>query len=386
MSVIQNILTFVLVLGVLVFFHELGHFLFAKLFKMHVEEFAFGFGKKLVRLGFDGQTEYTIRALPLGGFVRIRGMEIEDAAERRLTEAGAAPGDDYATTNDALERQETEETDDREADGFNSRPIFQRFLVIAGGPAFSFLLGWLVLSCIGFTFGLPDISKPFVSSVVAGSPAEKAGLRVNDRFLAVDGKPVEKWDDVLNAIRSAPDKRLTLTVAPLGEGGQTGATRDVQVVPKPSKDPATGKETVMIGVSPDFQVRRVGVGESFSAGTNMVGSWFTLIGSLFKSGDIKENVGGPITIFKETQRATKQGGSRTMELLGSLSLSLGLFNLFPIPILDGGHLALMILEGIRRRKLTAQQTALVFNTGFAILVVLFVAVMFKDILRLFGRG
>jgi Predicted membrane-associated Zn-dependent proteases 1 len=379
MSVIQAIIGFLVVISILVFFHELGHFSFAKLFRMKVEEFAIGFGPKF-RLFSDGETEYTLRAIPLGGFVRIKGMEIEDSVEQRLTGSTGTSDPEEDSAEEAI-------YDPNDPDGFNNRPIYQRFLVILAGPVFSLLVGWLALSLIGVTFGLPDQQKPLpiVAQVVAGEPADQAGIRPGDTFVTVRGTAVTDWDQVQAAIRSSPGQPLQLSVRSGGDAA--GAqVRTVTVTPKAVMDPETKQTIGLIGVAPRSLSERVGLAESFRWGNQQVGLWFQAIGRLVSSGAIKDSVGGPVAIFRETQQATRAGGPYFLALLGQLSLSLGLFNLLPIPVLDGGHLALFSLEAIRRRKLTARQTAVVLNTGLLLLFALLIVVTFKDVSRLFTRG
>lgn len=383
--------SFIVILAILVFFHELGHFSAAKLFKMRVEEFALGFGKRLVRVGYDGQTEYTIRAIPLGGFVRIAGMEIEDAAERRLTEMGGGgrraeedSDSGLENTNTTLIEQEAAEVDGAVEDGFNTRPLFQRFIVILAGPVFSLILGWLTLCLVGVVVGLPlGTATTKIAAVVAGGAAEKAGLRAGETITAIDGSPVRTGEAMIKAIHAAPEKPLRFTVR--AESG--GATREVTVTPQPGS--VDGKTVGLIGIRPassDDAVKRVSLAKSFEAGNLMTGVFFKQLGTIFARGQIKDNLGGPIRIFQGTREAVSAGGPNPMLLAAQLSLSLGVFNLFPIPILDGGHLALLTLEGIRGRKLTAEQTNRVFTAGFAIIMLLFAFIMFNDISKLFGKG
>ena len=386
---IYAVFTFILILAVLVFFHELGHFGAAKLFKMRVEEFALGFGKRLVRVAFDGQTEYTIRAIPLGGFVRIAGMEIEDAMERRLTGAGDDSRDEDTgreNTNTHLLEQEAAEVDNAVQDGFNSRPLYQRFVVILAGPVFSLLLGWLLLCLVGVVVGLPTggTATTKIEAVLPGGAAEKAGLRIGDTIVAIDGTPVQTGEAMVGRIHASANKPLELTVR---SEKQPQQTRSVTVTPKPGV--VGGKDVGLIGIVPvaeGEQIKRLGLAESFRLGNRLTLTFFEQLGLIFKRWQVKENLGGPIRIFQGTQDAVRQGGPTPMLLAAQLSLSLGVFNLFPIPILDGGHLALLTLEGIRGRKLTAEQTQKVLTAGFAIIVLLFVFIMFNDISKLFGRG
>jgi regulator of sigma E protease len=383
MGLLTTALTFVLIFAVLVFFHELGHFLFAKFFKMRVEEFALGMGRPKLRLFSDGETEYTLRAIPLGGFVRIAGMEIEDAYESRLT--GTGPGDrrpeaaddGLETTNLRTLRQEEAEVAGVDPNGFNSRPIYQRFLVILAGPVFSFLLGWFALCTVGFLFGVPDKTTLKINTVIAGGPAARAGMQEGDTFLSINDKPVESGEAVLTQIRNSAGTPMRFTVRTA-----SGLERTISVTPEAGSMEGEAKPVGQIKIQPRpviLSSRRLGLAESFAQGNSDVALWFKTIGKLFASGNLKNNVGGPVAIVKQTHEAVGIGGGLPMMLLGQLSLSLGFFNLLPIPILDGGHLALMFLEAIRRRKLTAEQTQRVFATGLAILGLFFVYVMVKDI-------
>lgn len=385
MGFITTALTFVLIFAILVFFHELGHFLFAKLFKMRVEEFALGMGRPKLRLFSDGETEYTLRAIPLGGFVRIAGMEIEDSYESRLT--GNTPQTRHAeetedgleTTNVSTLRQEEAEVSGIDPNGFNTRPIYQRFLVILAGPVFSLLLGYFAFVFLFGVFGVPSgPSTTRISLVTANSPASKAGLTRGDTILAVNGKTVKLGQEMVDAIRASKGEAVRLSVA----SGSEKTVREISVTPQ--VEVVGGVKIPLIGIRPDQPYRSVSTGEAFTLGGRTVGLYFQALGKIFASGKAKDAVGGPVAIAKAVNQATKSGGvgeniQAAIELMAQLSLSLGIFNLLPIPILDGGHLALMFLEAIRRRKLTAEQTQRVFATGLAILGLLFVYVMFKDI-------
>jgi regulator of sigma E protease len=385
---------------------------------MKVEEFAIGFGPRLLRVYHDGETEYNIRALPLGGFVRIKGMEIEDAAERRLTgaveiPAPGVPGRDVAgmagqhdsanlngkqvernldsiaephksgieTTNMSTMSQETAEVSGDDPDGFNSRPIYQRFWVILGGPLFSFLFGWLALCLLGATFGIPqkEVRTTVIEQVVPGKPAARAGIEKGDKIVAINDVPVSDGQAMVDTIRSFPGKAITLTLETSEK-----KTRTVTLTPESTPNPEKPGQTIgLIGVAPHSEFsdyRRESLAASFDRGTRLTGFWFVQMSRLLSTPkELGANVGGPVAILRQSNSASQQGASSVVSLLGQLSLSLGLFNLFPIPILDGGHLALMALEKVRGRKLTADQTNRVFTVGFVLMASLFLVILFKDI-------
>ena len=388
LTTLQTILTFALMFTFLVFFHELGHFSAAKWLKMVVEEFAFGLPipgtKRWFRFGFDGQTEYTVWPVLAGGFVRIKGMEIEDFGGD--TSENNKPTEDrqslpFPTTSATLLEQESQEVSGADPDGFNNRPIRHRFAVIAAGPLFSFLFGWLVLCSIGMLVGLPDGShaRLGIGEVQKNSAAAQAGLKNGDTILSINNKSVE-FEEGLKIIQTSANKPLALSVR--GDGGDT---RTVTATPR--EEPAEDGKTVgRLGFAPnmeDLTTRRVGPVESFRLGTDLTKLWFTSIVKIVRSGEVKETLGGPVRIYKETQKASKRGAGDTLALVGQLSLSLGLFNLLPIPVLDGGYLLLMGVEFVRGgKKLTGEQTARVLTGGFIFLALMTVVILFKDI---FGR-
>ncbi len=390
MALLQTLVTYIIIFAILVFFHELGHFLIAKAFRMRVEEFAFGFGPRVVRVASDGQTDYTIRAIPLGGFVRIAGMEVEDAVESRLTGGRPDASDKdhgFETTNAHALEQESAEVSGAVTDGFNDRPVYQRFGVILAGPVFSFLLGWFALCMIGVAYGLPVPGQkaPFfkVGEAIPDKPAARAGLSTGDIVTGIPGNDNADNDAVYNAIMGSPGKPLRLVVK-----SPSGTTRPVTVTPNPETDPQTGKTVGKIGVLIDpgpVKLQRASLAESFRYGNDFTLGWVQLVSNAFKTGGIKDNVGGPIAMIKQTNKARQMGGPAPLALLGQFSLSLGLFNLFPIPILDGGHLVLLTLEAVRRRKLTRVQTERVLMTGLAVLAAFFVLVMFKDVRGLINK-
>jgi regulator of sigma E protease len=362
LSNLLTLLNYAVVFGILVFFHELGHFAAAKFFKMWVHEFAMGMFRPKFRLFHDGQTEYTFRAIPLGGFVRIAGMHIDD-------ESSEIP--DEVLQEDANAPVEAR---------FNSRPIYQRYIVILAGPVASLLLGYIafvaLISISGVQTGKTTTE---ISSVVKGDPADKAGLKTGEKIVALEGIALNDGKELVGKIRSAPNTALRFQIAdPKGE------TRMVTLTPKPKE--LNGKTIGLIGIGMVEERRMVSFLESFKYAARSVGVWFEMIGDIIQKKQAKEALGGPIAIFDAVKQVQKQGFDAQLSLVGSLSLSLALFNLLPIPVLDGGHLTLLTLEAIRKRKLTSKQNGYVMTTGLAVLGVFFVYVMYNDILRYFTKG
>lgn len=500
---------FVLILGVLVAFHELGHFIAAKLSGMRVEEFAFGFGPRLVRLFKRQDTEYTIHAVPLGGFVKITGME---------------PGEENIP------------------DGFQAQAIWKRALVIFSGPLFSFILAVLAFELIGIFWGFQDGSKTLnrvlmvnpqsvaahiglragdeilkinaktitngtqmvemihsrpgkpvvllvdrngrlstlkavprwsieylgatwsfmdgdkakVDNIAKDSAAEKAGIKPKDTLISFNGKPILNGADLDAAIRangirattlavSRNEQVITLHATPsvrtvdlagarwyfpqaiagrlVGQSQQSGriklgdrllsvngkkitsgeqlaaatrgaATVDISIerqnVEKPlrlSITPGTVTSAIsesvgLLGFTPQFAFTKMGFVDSIKEGWNSTRGLVSMIFASLAPDKIGDSVGGPILIARQTSITVALGPYYVVQLGAMLSLSLAVINLFPIPIFDGGHLVLLAIEAVRRRRLTREQMQWVQMAGLAIIGVLILTVVFSDISKI----
>jgi len=340
------VLSFAVTFAVLVIVHELGHYLAARAFRMPVEEFAIGFGRKVAVFHRKGITEYTIRALPLGGFVRVRGMEFEN-------ECDATDGED----------------------GFNRRPVHQRFGVIVAGPLASLLLGYLAFVALFLAFGTPT-GRVRLDTVVADKPAARAGLRPGDVVLSVDGTAVDPMAMVVAIERSA-GKPVKLEIE------RSGVRSVVEVLPEavPSGRGKVGK----IGVGPGTEMKHAGAAGAAFEALKATAGYFRMLGNIVRSGRAKEAVGGPVGIARTFYDTAGSGLETRLQLMASLSLSLFLFNVLPIPVLDGGHMLLLAVEAVRRRKLSAEMMHRVHAAGLAVIGTLFVIVMFNDLTRWAGR-
>jgi regulator of sigma E protease len=349
---LQTVFYFLLTIGILVVAHEFGHYIVAKWCGMRVEEFAVGFGPKWIVLARRGDTEYTIRPLPLGGFVRIAGMESHDETP--------APGTFY------------------------SKPIWQRNAVVLAGPVMSLLLGYFIFSIMGMTVGL-EIGKPMnrVAQVLPGTEAERMGLKTGDVIVEINKEPIRDGEHMMKVIHSSPGKRLFVRVK-----------RDDQLillsgVPKAYKEEEIkdGKKVVRtvgrLGFYPSFETKRLSPWESLVAGTQITKNLILSIPEHLFTKKVKDSVGGPVAIVQMTHTAAKEGLHRVLSFMAALSISLGILNLFPIPILDGGHLMLYFIEWLRGgRRLTARQQMAVQMVGLAILLSILVLVTANDITRL----
>ena len=262
-------------------------------------------------------------------------------------------------------------------EGFYAHPLWQRAFVIFAGPFMSFVLGYAtIMAVIAFTGLAQDTAV--IDHVLPGSEAQKIGLHSHDRFVQIDGKSVTDGDDLVATIHDSANKPLNIV---LRRGNQT-----LSLVGTPkSVDVGDGEKIGELGFAPVLEYSRPTLREVIPDTNIVVKNWFSTLGHLFARHNIKEirkNAGGPIYIVEVTHTAVQQGGSSLLQLMATLSLSLAVFNLLPIPILDGGHLLLFFIEGLRRgRRLTLEQQQNYMLAGLAVIGTLFVFIMFNDITR-----
>ncbi|MGQ9738426.1 MAG: RIP metalloprotease RseP [Armatimonadota bacterium] len=350
---LQTLFYFLLTIGVLVVAHEFGHFIVAKWCGMRVEEFAVGFGPKWIVLARRGETEYTIRPIPLGGFVKIAGMESHD-------EEPPPPGT------------------------FFSKPIWQRNAVVLAGPIFSLLLGYIIFSILGMTVGL-EIGKPLnrVAQVIPGSEAERMGLKMGDVIVEINKEPIRDGEHMMQVIHNSPGKRLFLRVKRDGDLILLSGVPKAYDVEEVKDGKKVSKKQGRLGFYPSFETKRLSPWQSLVAGTNITINLVRSIPEHLFTKKVKDSVGGPVAIVQMTHTAAKEGLHRVLSFMAALSISLGILNLFPIPILDGGHLVLYFVEWLRGgRRLTAKQQMALQMVGLAILLSILVLVTFNDITRL----
>ncbi|MCF8010786.1 MAG: RIP metalloprotease RseP [Clostridiales bacterium] len=335
-------LSSVIVFGMLIFFHELGHFTIAKLTGVQVHEFSLGFGPRLV--GFrKSETNYNIRIFPLGGFVKMAGMDPEE---------------------ESIE----------EGRGFNDKTVLQRAGVIFAGPFMNFILAIVLFASIFIIQGIP-VPSTTVSKTVADDPAEEAGIKSGDRIVAIEGQRVDKWEDITRLISKNAEEDINITI------NRDGNNLILDMVPAVGDD-GQGH----IGIYPENSFQRQNPFSALVQGTKFTGQiTFLIVDFLGKmiTGEAPADLGGPVRVVYEINKATDLGMAYLFRLAAFLSINLGLFNLFPIPALDGSRIMFLALEGIRGKPLDPAKENFIHMVGFGLLLMLIVFITYNDILQLF---
>ena len=431
-----TLISFIIVLGILIFIHELGHFAVAKACGVGVEKFSLGFGPKLIGIK-RGETEYRISLLPLGGYVKM---------------VGEAAGESVS--------------DELRMKSFTHKPVWKRVLIVAAGPTMNLVLAIVLLPVI-FMIGIQlpvYLEKPAeVGYVVVGEPAQKAGIQAGDTIVEFGGREIKHWEDLLTQVAMSPSKKVELTLERGGEKIETAITPDAsaetgagyggmyppmkpvigdvasgypareagikagdtilsidglairhwaeledvihksgkkiklhvlrdskeltfEVMPKYNED----AKVHLIGISrqEEVQVRQYGFTESISkgvtTGVQMTGKLFVVIKGLVLGEYSLKTLGGPIMIAQVAGKAAESGISDVLSLVAFLSLQLGIINLFPIPVLDGGHIVFFGLEAIKGKPLSEKFMTVAQQVGIVLLIGLMVLVTWNDLLRVFG--
>ncbi len=353
---LQSILAVVLVLGLLIFFHELGHFLVARLLKIGVPVFSLGFGPKLFSFMRKG-TEYRLSAVPLGGYVKL---------------AGESPDDELAP-------------DVKPEESFSLRPPWQRILVVAAGPVFNFFLAFFIYWGLFWFHGQQEL-LPVVGQILEDSPAEIAGLHPGDRVLAIDGHEITFWSELSETIQHSEGRSLVLSVQ--RDRQQLEITAQPRVE---TRQNLFGEDikVAMLGITASGDAMSIPMGPITAMTAGAEQTW-TIV-SLTVQGIIKlieriipvDTIGGPILIAQLVSEQASVGLTNLLALTALISINLGLLNLLPVPVLDGGHILFYTLEAIKGRPLSARMQEIAYKIGIAFLVTLMTFAVFNDIHRFF---
>lgn len=413
----NTVIAFVVIFGALVFFHELGHLVFAKRAGILCREFAIGFGPKVFSFKKD-ETVYTIRLLPIGGFVRMAGEDPETIELKPGYQIGLLLNDADQVTkiilnnkdkypnarvieveNADLEKQlfisgfeqgeqlETFKVNEKAvfvADGvetqiapynrqFGSKTLGQRTLAIIAGPAMNFVLAFVIFLLLGLLQGSP-VNEAVLGKIVENSPAQEAGLQQGDRIETIDNVGVTTWKDVVKIIREHPEEELGFTINRNGESFETFIT--------PNKDPEEGYG--VIGVYSPVEKNVISaVKYGFTATYSWTNEIIQGLGKLLTGQFSIDMLSGPVGIYDATDKVVQTGIYNLMMWGAILSINLGIVNLLPLPALDGGRLLFFAVEAVRGKPIDRQKEGLVHFVGFAFLMLLMLFVTWNDIQRIF---
>jgi regulator of sigma E protease len=353
-----TLIAFIVVLGVIIFVHELGHFIAAKLVGIRVEVFSLGFPPKLISRKI-GETEYVLSWVPLGGYVKMAGMVDESLEDKPLT---GAPWE------------------------FMSKNFWQKIFVISAGVMMNFLLGIVVYSLLTWSLGIAEVSRePVVGYAPEGYPAAEAGIAEGDRIIAVDGDSIYTWDDLVNSIH--PRAGDTVNVAWLHEG----EIHEAQLVPV--NEEYTRNDSVIsfgrIGINPKVEFQKVGLVKSIENGFRLTAyiivESLKVVGKLIFGQESIKGLAGPIGIAQISGQTIRSGIADYVSLIAQVSVSIGLLNILPFPVLDGGHIIFILIEAVIRRPISTKVKLNIQKIGLALILLFFVIVSYHDIIRiLFG--
>lgn len=391
------------VFGLVVFVHELGHFLAAKAVGVYAPRFSIGFGPALFRKRW-GETEYVIAALPLGGYVRMASREdetmalLEGGGERLPSEpatVGGSGGPKVAEEH-IPEGMRPEEYDPEalvpfgpkpvpEHRWFESKGLLARLFILLAGVTMNVLLT-LAVSVGSFAYYGERYVAPVVDSVLADRPAARAGLAAGDSIVGLSGAPIERWSELLERVGASAGRQITIDVV------RDGARLQIPVVPEAVTDtnPLTGevRQVGRIGAAPAEVLGQrdvpfgVAVVRGWEATWAMGGMIITIVQGLFSGAVGVDNLGGPIAIAQSSVEAARGGVEVLLGLIAFLSINIAILNLLPIPILDGGQILMNVAESVKGSPFSARTRENIARVGILAIGLLFVVVMFNDIRRL----
>ncbi len=349
-----SIVAAVIVLGFLILFHEMGHFLVAKRVGVGVLKFSIGFGPKLFGRQY-GSTEYVVSAIPLGGFVKMIGEDPEE----EVSEADLPHS-------------------------FSSKPLWQRTAIVLAGPFANLLLAFLAFTLVFALYGAQVPGEAaLVGGLIEGMPAKQAGLQKGDLIVAVDGKPIENWEQLSESISGSGGKSLNLAVE------RSGQRLDLAITPESKDDKNIFGEVqgkaFRIGIERGFVTEEVSLIAAVGMGASQTYWWVkTLVLSIWKliRGSIPaDQIGGPILIVQAAGEQAQKGLEDLLHFLAMISVNLAVLNLLPIPVLDGGHLFFFLIEGVLRRPLAIRHREIAQQVGLVVLIGLMAFALYNDIAR-----
>ena len=420
----QAIIAFLFVFSVIVIIHEFGHYYFAKKAGILVREFAIGMGPKIFQVR-KGETVYTLRLLPIGGYVRMAGhdedeqeikpgmmitieldkenivqklnfdehliiensvpFQIEEAdLHRSMTLSGY-----FVHSEEKVNLTVSKQATIIESDGtevvvapierqFNSASLWNRIKTNAAGPMNNFILSIIIFIIVGFMQGGVPSNDPVVGQVSDQSAAHEAGLQTSDKIISIDGVDIHSWDEMTSIVRSSADKTLSMTIQ------RNGDTKNVSITPK-SVEGQNGSKIGQLGVTRTLDNSILSIlGYGFTQTITVVVMVLSALGSIFTKGFNLNQLGGPVAIYSLTSQVAKNGLIDLLSFMGMISANLGVMNLLPIPALDGGKLVLNFIEGIRKKPLDPEKEGYLTIAGAIFLFAIMLLVTWNDIMKLFN--
>ncbi len=356
-TVLYYIIPFIVVLGVLIFFHEFGHFLIAKLCNVKVLKFSLGFGPKVIGKKM-GETEYVISAFPLGGFVKMLGEENDEQI---------IPEDSHRS--------------------FSKQPVLTRIAIAAAGPMFNFLLAFILFSGIFLISGYP-IMIAEVGQVRPDSPADKSGILKGDIIEYIDGKKINKWGDIKKFIEKSPDKGLNMEIIRGDKRISTMVSPKEEIVKN-----IFGEEikSALIGIVASGNIKELKLGPLRALKEGGKKTWeltaltvLTVV-KLFQGVIPLKTLGGPIMIGQLTGEIAKQNLSYLLPFMAVISINLAILNLLPVPVLDGGMILLCLIEIIIRKPISIKKREMAQKIGLFLLILLMAIVFYNDLVRIITK-
>lgn len=344
-----SLIIFILILGVIVTVHEFGHFIFAKLSNTYVYEFSIGMGKKIFgKKRKDGETEFCIRAVPIGGYVMIAGEDLEDEKIPK----------------------------DRQ---MCNKSFLQRFMVLFAGAFNNFIFAFIILFISAIIYGAA-ITKPYIGDVSPDYPAYTAGLEKGDLLLSLNGTKITNWDKALVMLQTSKGNEMTFKVLK-----QDGSTKEYKVAPIKEKD-SEGNESYKFGIATKYE-KEYGFTKSLSYAWNktisLFGSMWDTLKYLFNGKVSINQLSGPVGIYSVVDSQAHQGMEALLYLVAYLSINVGIINLLPFPAFDGGRILFLFIEKIFRKPVSKNVENIIHSIGFMLIIGLLIYVTFNDIIKLF---
>ncbi|MFD1943919.1 RIP metalloprotease RseP [Paradevosia shaoguanensis] len=365
-SFFTTLLSFLVVLTVIVFVHEMGHYLVARWNKIAIQTFSIGFGPELFGWNDKHGTRWRISAIPLGGYVRFVGD---------MNATSALPDDDVIANASPELRERL----------FVNKNVWQRIAVVIAGPLANVILTFLILYALLLGYGRYTI-PPVIGNVMAGSVAAEVGLEPGDKILSVDGFAVRGFEDFQRLVATAPQRPVTIVL------DRTGVEKTIVAVPEAAETTDRFGKTHRIGrlgVSRDVENADVtlyrpgpveAVGMTFEEIRFIVDRTVAFIGDFFVGRGDREQLGGPVKVAQVSGEVATLGFAAFVNLIAMISLNIGVFNLLPVPMLDGGHLVYYLIEAVRGRPLSQRVQEVGFRIGLALVFTLTIFTLVNDLL------